>query len=80
MLYKIKCCILWYIACYITSYVQAGLLDPPDAEAARLFTANVESFFTPTLPHSFGNSQGGVAGSRSGADNGSRLYELNTPI
>ena len=32
---------------------------------------------TPTLPHSFGNSQGAVADSRNGAGNGSRLYEVN---
>ena len=32
---------------------------------------------TPTLPLSFGNSQGAVADSRNGAGNGSRLYEVN---
>ena len=32
---------------------------------------------TPTLPHSFGNSQGAVAESRNGAGNGSSLYEVN---
>ena len=32
---------------------------------------------TPTLPHSFGNRQGAVADSRTGAGNGSRLYEVN---
>ena len=30
----------WYIACYVTCSVHAGLLDPPDAEAASLFTAS----------------------------------------
>ena len=39
--------------------------------------ANVESFFTPILPQSMGNSQGWVADSRSGAGYGSRLYDLN---
>ena len=39
--------------------------------------ANVKSLFTPTLPHSFENRQEGVADSRSGAGNSSRLYELN---
>ena len=39
MLYSIKCYI-WYIACYTTCYVQAGLLDPQYAEVASLFTAS----------------------------------------
>ena len=34
------CYIPWYIACYLTSFLQAGLLDPPDAEAANMFTAS----------------------------------------
>ena len=34
------CYIPWYIACYITCCVQAGLLDPQDAEAANMFTAS----------------------------------------
>ena len=34
------------------------------------------SLRTPTLPHSFGNSQGAVADSRNGAGNGSRPYEV----
>ena len=34
------CYIPWYIACYITCCVQAGLLDPPDAEEANMFTAS----------------------------------------
>ena len=32
---------------------------------------------TPTLTHSFGTRQGGVADSRNAAGNGSRFYELN---
>ena len=32
---------------------------------------------TPTPPHSFGNRQGAVADSRSGAGNSCRLYEVN---
>ena len=34
------CYIPWYIACYITCFLQAGLLDPPDAEAANMLTAS----------------------------------------
>ena len=30
----------WYIACYITGCAQAGLLDPPGAEVANMFTAS----------------------------------------
>ena len=30
----------WYIACYITCCAQAGLLDPPGAEEANMFTAS----------------------------------------
>ena len=34
------CYIPWYIACYITCFLQAGLLDPPDAEELNMFTAS----------------------------------------
>ena len=39
--------------------------------------ANDENLFTPILPYSFENRQGGVADSRRGACNGSRPYELD---
>ena len=32
--------IMVYSICYITCFVQAGLLDPPDADAANMFTAS----------------------------------------
>ena len=38
----------------------------------------VDGNSTPTLPHRVGDRQGAVADSRTGAGNGSRLYELNT--
>ena len=65
------CYIPWYIACYITCCVQAGLLDPPDAEAANMFTASER--LIQEVGHAAASVRIGCGGLREAAEHVSRV-------